>query len=71
MSTVCTEKGLGNERGTYPKMAPARPLSRVVSPSVMMTRVSSGARSTGRITMRWITMPPANAITNVAGNAIQ
>jgi len=38
---------------------------------VTITTVSTGARSTGRITTRWITIPPANAIAMVRGSAIQ
>ncbi len=43
----------------------------VARPSVTITRVSTGARSTGRITTRWIKMPPPNATTMVMGSAIQ
>jgi hypothetical protein len=35
-----------------------------------ITIVRIDARSTGRITMRWIASPPANAITSVSGKAI-
>ena len=36
-----------------------------------MTRVSTGARSTGLMTMRWMRIPPPKASTIVTGNAIQ
>ena len=47
------------------------PLTSVARPSVTITSVSTGARSTGRMTMRWISTPPAKAMMSVTGSAIQ
>ena len=43
----------------------------VASPRVTITSVSTGARSTGRMTTRSIRTPATNAMPSVSGNATQ
>jgi hypothetical protein len=49
----------------------AAPFTRKNSPRVTITTVSTGARSTGRITTRSTATPPANEIATVSANAAQ
>ena len=63
--------GLGNARTSGPQIQPARPFSTTRRPIVIMTTVSTGARSTGRMITRCSATPPTKAIRSVVPNASQ
>ena len=63
--------GLGRIFSSGPQIQAASPFRITSSAIVAITTVSSGARSSGRITARWIPIPPKNEITSVSANAGQ
>ena len=65
------EKAPGKLLVSAPQIHPARPFKAIASPSVTMTIVSTGARSTGRMRTRSRRMPPANEIARVTTSAAQ
>jgi hypothetical protein len=70
-SIVRVENGPWNSRVAPPQMMLVSPFRNSASPSVMITIVSTGAFSTGRISTRSIATPPANAIPSTMGKAAQ
>ena len=67
--TASSGNTLGKPRLVEPQIQRARPLTRMNSPSVTVTSVSSGEPSTGRISARSITMPPSRLSTSVISTA--
>jgi len=65
------EKAFGSVRVSELQSHRAAPSTRKKRPSVTITTVSTGARSTGRITARSSATPPANEIASVRKNASQ
>ena len=65
------EKAFGRARGSGDQIQRAAPLTRKNRPRVTITTVSTGALSTGRMTARSISTPPANEIPIVRKNAAQ
>ena len=59
------EKAFGRLRTSGDQIQRAAPLTRKKRPSVTITTVSTGARSTGRITARSTATPPTNEIATV------
>ena len=60
---------LGKPRLVEPQIQRASPLTRMNSPSVTVTSVSSGEPSTGRISARSITIPATRLIASVISTA--
>src|SRR6188472_960551 len=65
------EKAFGRLRVSGDQIQRAAPLTTKKRPRVTITTVSTGARSTGRITARSTATPPANEIATVRKNAPQ
>ena len=71
ITQVFVGKGLGKNSIWGDQIHPASPLKITSRAIVAITTVSTLARSSGRMTMRWMPTPPANAIRIVAMNAHQ
>ena len=65
------EKAFGRLRTSGDQIQRAAPLTRKKRPSVTITTVSTGARSTGLITTRSTATPPTNESATVRKNAPQ
>ena len=65
------ENAFGRLRTSGDQIQRAAPLTRKKRPSVTITTVSTGARSTGLITTRSIPTPPKNEIATVRKKAAQ
>ena len=63
--------GVGNGLIVWSKIQPATELKITSRPMNTITLVSTGAFSTGRRMIRWISSPPTNEIATVAKNATQ
>ncbi len=63
--------GLGKNCSCGDQIHAASPFRITSSAIVAITTVSTLARSSGRITVRWIRTPPTNAMPSVSKNASQ
>jgi hypothetical protein len=70
-STVPVPNGLFSACGSPLQCQITKPLTAIRSPIVTMTTRSTAPRSTGRMTMRWVTTPKANENASVTTNAGQ
>ena len=68
---VAVGNGLGKNWICGDQIHPARPLKITSRAIVAITTVSTFARSSGRMTTRWMPMPPTKAIAIVVANAHQ